>query len=416
MAAWFDSLVDLCRMAQTSRVESYTLHLDVTSSRQARSALDQIDRGYEITSGGVIKLDPEEILDGEVMSLSFSEMSGNDNIVLQSLQSMLSFQGGQFLAEPPKKYYLIDENYAAGEKTSDPSLIGYLEVPSLFSLLCDVSDLVRDSELPREFLIFSKQRVEIPFVYGINDLPTMPSRERLDALRILLGAAPHASEKRDLFKALLVRMLERVPPSERLSWIINSFENLEKSFKADYECFVTDFNFDKQRAAFEHRRTDYLLKMNSESDNLLTKILAIPIGQALVVSQYKGELEHALGNLALFAGSALFSLLAALLISNHRHSLRHLRSEVDDEIKELDRMFPGKGEEVKKKFGPIIKRIHFQSSIIPNIVMALVFLGFVFSLVGFLIVPPATDIARSTSSILLWLGHLLSSQIRVGPL
>jgi hypothetical protein len=110
---------------------------------------------------------------------------------------------------------------------------------------------------------------------------------------------------------------------------------LRQAFLADFDIYASGFSFDKAREDFERKKLDFVVKINSSTTDVMNKLIAIPVGQGLLVSQMKREVGLELVNIALLLGSSVFVIIAGILIANQIKTLMHIREELNAEKKIL---------------------------------------------------------------------------------
>jgi len=142
----------------------------------------------------------------------------------------------------------------------------------------------------------------------------------------------------------------------RFSEFLKQFDDLIHIYRTDFELFKDEFNFETAREAFEQKRLEFVLKLDSTGTDVLNKLLAIPIGQGLLVSQLKPEASASLGNIALVLSSLVFAFIAAALISNQKHSLDQIETEIGQQKILTTSRFPLLGERLKSNFAALAAR------------------------------------------------------------
>ena len=124
-----------------------------------------------------------------------------------------------------------------------------------------------------------------------------------------------------------------------------------------------------------------MLKIDSVCSDLLTKVLALPVAQAIVVSQYKDG--AVLANLALVFGSAIVSLLGVAFISNQIHAIREIRKSAMRERDEVAERYPDLYKRIDGSYKQVIVRLALYARLLPAMVALLLLVSFLFSVSGY---------------------------------
>jgi hypothetical protein len=359
MSEHFSSLVALCRRASQRSFEHGTLTLRVDASQPVVDLVKTIEpwRDPEIHVDGTPRFEGiAAIASGTTVELSY-QLGGNDRVLATDIGTLLAFQGGFFQSAPPKEYYLLNEDYASGEATHSDTVAGYLRIPALLALLRSLADAVLHTNGVEELVFLATKRIVVPIHYDSNILPSVPDEFAVRALDLVLTSAPHEKDKRVLLKAALQRLTENVSEPARLEHLIKNFSAWRSNFEADFELFSTEFNFEKTREEFERKRTEYLLKCNGVVTDILTKLLAIPVGQGLLASQMKTTAESGMANLALLAGGAVFFIIGIFILVHHVDSLSQILREFEAECEGVRTAFPETYKRLEGTMEAVRKRI-----------------------------------------------------------
>jgi hypothetical protein len=220
-----------------------------------------------------------------------------------------------------------------------------------------LADAVLHTNGVEELVFLATKRIVVPIHYDSNILPSVPDEFAVRALDLVLTSAPHEKDKRVLLKAALQRLTENVSEPARLEHLIKNFSAWRSNFEADFELFSTEFNFEKTREEFERKRTEYLLKCNGVVTDILTKLLAIPVGQGLLASQMKTTAESGMANLALLAGGAVFFIIGIFILVHHVDSLSQILREFEAECEGVRTAFPETYKRLEGTMEAVRKRI-----------------------------------------------------------
>lgn len=392
MSADFDAIVNLCRLAVRHELKGASLSVEVANSPEVvRLAADAAAyRQPDFYIGAVQQHRAlSEISAGTIVELRFEGLTSNQKVFAQSLASLLSYQQGLFLYKAPPEYFLLTEEYATGDAHVPGMVQAYQRIPIMFELIRSVADVILGDGTPSpSFVVLGGKRMDIGASYDIDALKLLPTADSIEALAVELQSAPFVDAKKSLFKKVIVRLLEATPQERRFAELIKRFDVARQSFAADFDLYSTEFNFEKVRESFEQRRLAFVLQLNNTTSDLLGKMLAIPIGQGLIVSQLKDDPDASIGNVALMLGSLVFAAFSVLLIVNQNHSLKQIKAEVRMEKRDLERQFPQLYQRVEEMFKALGRRASLHTWAFPAVVLALLIATTVYSGYAFLRVPP----------------------------
>ncbi len=394
MSLDFEAIVRLCRIANRYDLQGSLLSLEVINSPEIERLLREASayRQPEVyVQGQQQHCALSSIPAGAAVELRFDGLVSNNKVFATNLKSLLSYQRGLFLVTAPPEYFLLEENYATGDPTVPDLIRAYQRLPKLFELLRSVADVVIDEGTSSPtFVLLSGKRLDISVSYDVGTLGFMPSGESIDEMLVELGGAPFIDAKKNIFKKVTIRLLDTVPVETRFDTFVRCFETLRDLFAADLELYITEFDFEKVREGFEQKRLTFILQLNNATSDLLTKILAIPIAQGLVVSQFKNEATAVLGNIALFLGSLVFATLAILLIVNQQQSLSQIKQEIRIEEDALQRRFPGLHQRLDRMFDVLKRRAWLHAWMFPIVIGCLLSATTLYSGYAFFKVPPGS--------------------------
>ncbi len=382
----FASLVSLIRQSSRVVVDGFSLQLYCRNTPANRLHLERISEWKEpqcTVEGARLRGDLTEVPDGTFVEVRFRDISGNNKLVVSDITYLLQFQNGFFLCAPPQEYYLVAEKYAPGDSVVPERVGDYLRVPRLLKFLKSVADAEIDRG-GRLYLVFlSGKKLDIPVIYSASDLCTVPSLAMIEELEESVLSKPHQQTKSELFKRALTRRLQDVAESKRFSRVLAGFDELRKSFNADLDHFLSEFDFERLREQFEQKRLEYVLKINAAIGDLVSKLLAIPIAQGIVAAQFKADATHAMSNLALMVGSLIFTMIGVVLVLGHSNSLREIKREVVREELDARSRYPDLHKRIHNCYSSVLWRARWFAPSIVVLALVLLAVGFFFSLAAF---------------------------------
>jgi hypothetical protein len=398
MSADFDAIVALCRRSSSRELLDASLRLVVTNDPDVEQLVTAASsyRQPEFYIGGRQQhVALSAIPAGTNVELRFDGLTSNAKVIMPSLTHLLHYQQGLFLNAPPAEYFLLEEEYATGDAVVPEVVQAYQRVPKLINIIEVVADVILgEGTAHPTFVLLSGKRMDLTTNYSTEVLLRFPAIESIDSLSVELQSNPFTEAKKGLFKKVLMRVLEATPQQRRFAELAERFDAVRQAFAADFDLYTTEFNFEKVRESFEQKRLSFVLQLNSATSDLLNKLLAIPVGQGLIVSQLKSGNSSIVGNSALMLGSLVFAAFAVLLIVNQQQSLKQIRQEIEVESVALASRFPQLYGRLQEMFKVLRRRAWVHAFAFPTAVALLLLAMTIFSAYAFSQVPPGADWAK----------------------
>jgi hypothetical protein len=405
MPSLLQKLVSLTRESESASLQDDSLRLICHLSSDVLRSIKDIAQTKSVRlykDGDEIFTEFDDMATGSIIELRISGVQTSVCHVAQNIHGFLAYQDGVFLSSSrPQEWYLIDEDFLSGEAADNPVVAAYERLPSFIALLREIFDFVAPHGTREKFVVLSGKKIEIPVAYTVEDLQEIPSNEAIDRVRDDVLSPPQAMAKKELFKRAVVRFLDDIDLYGRFARLTAGFDVVVRSYEANRDNFFSEFEFEKLAEQFERKRQEFMLKIDAVCGDLLTKVLAVPVGQAIVVSQYKDAAVF--GNVALLTGSTIFTLIGIAYVSNQVHSIREIRSNAKREKKEIEVKYPALHARVAGTYGAVLRRVNWYGRVVPALVTALLFAGFLVSLAGFNRMAPCSGCVERAFS---WLAGL----------
>lgn len=382
------AFVALCRAARTKSSDGARVELTVTTTPEILARIREVDavdlnREMEVRLAGEVIEDLSSLAIGVDVTIS-GATGGNSFHVARSFSELLAYQNGHFLSRLPTEFYLLQEDVASFDSViSRLEVAGYLRIPKLLDLIRRLSDL----EAPRpqlEFTFLAARKLVLPVRYSASDASAVPTEAKLDDVAERVFCSPHREQREQLFKNALVKFTESAPAERRFAQLLVRFDALVEAYGHDLHAFLTEFSHDRRREEFERKRLVHLQRINAAATDLWGKLLAFPIGQAVLVTQFKSDPGSELANDALLLGAVVFVVIGTLFLFAHGQVLKDLRREIDEEITSLEGKYDPA--EVRSRFSNVRGRLTFVRWV-PVALIFLLLLGFLVTLVKYCSVP-----------------------------
>ena len=385
MSAQFLRILSVARSSQCRRIVGEALVLDLRICEKVRNELHEI---HESNNVRIFDLGGSEIHD-DFLSLPLGidckaqiyRVQNSTFHFAENLERLIDFQGGQYLYARPIYWYLIKEDYAFGESATDSRILGLQRVAMLIELLESLSDIVTAHGVYKVCVLLGTDRINIPVHYAARDLDIVPTCDAIEAMREELLSPPRVKLKVALYKGALARHLGAIDENLRFTAFLRGFSFVEQAYLANRDNFLSEFEFEKLNEKFERKREEYMVRIDAVCGDLLTKVLALPVAQAIVVSQYKEGADFA--NAALLAGSFIISMLGIAFVSNQVHAIREMRAAAIRERDEVKEKHPELFHRIKRSYGAVVYRLRFYARLLPIAVNLLILLSFFVSALGY---------------------------------
>ncbi|WP_353098180.1 hypothetical protein [Stenotrophomonas lactitubi] len=402
MSATFSKVIRLIGKALSARVEDGDLILEMLSSKHIFEEIDALDDHYTIRvySGGIEIYGREDLASTSQIVLHVQRVQSAQHFIANSLDALISYQGGVYLSRPPGDWYLIREKYRKGDASGgSPQVDGYLRLPYLLEFMREAFDFSAHEGVVERMIILGGHRFDLPIAMNAPSLELCPSRELIESVRDDVLSRPQRKAKERLFKKAVEAQLSDVAENNRFTVFLHHFDRIVRSYEASRDNFISEFEFDKLKERFESRRHEFILKIDGICGDLLTKVLAVPIAQALVVGQYKADGPVIL-NVALLLGSLIFTIIGAFFVANQIHSLSELRKTVVAERNEVELKHPDLHRRISDTYSAVLSRAKWYGRIIPWSVAVLLIISFGMSVMAFGKYPPGNSIELEPPSAL----------------
>lgn len=226
----------------------------------------------------------------------------------------------------PQNFYLVEDNYCAGEDEPPEQLSHAYELCELVQLLGSVSltaDLSATTQ-PREliFVIPAGEKAP-PRTLGLSTRlePAVLAETRLDLepLRRLVSDESahslHVQELRALFRLAVADTVGRAPASTNaFTFLVANWPDVLEKYGFDVDCYISNFSFEKIRLEIAQMELDFSSRLGSVMGDSTAKFLALPLPIAVLAAIYKthGIVEAYL----LFIGALAIVMLFSGMIHN----------------------------------------------------------------------------------------------------
>lgn len=228
--------------------------------------------------------------------------------------------------QQPQNFYLVEDDYCAGEDSAPESLSHVYELCELIQLLGSISLAADVSAItqPRDliFVIPAGEKAPPRTLSLCTRLePAVLAERRLDLnpLRRLVSDESahslHVQELRALFRLAVADTVGRAPAGvNAFTFLVAQWPDVLEKYAFDVDCYISNFSFEKIRLEIAQIELDFSSKLGSVMGESAAKFLALPLPIAALAAIYKapGIIEAYL----LFISSLVIVMLFSGMIHN----------------------------------------------------------------------------------------------------
>ncbi|OEC50634.1 hypothetical protein A7K61_23255 [Pseudomonas sp. AP42] len=299
-------------------------------------------------------------------------MVSSTQVIANNVEMLLRYNQGEFLGKAPADYYLIEEDYASWELTTNESLLAYQRTIKVIALLKSIADVTQaKANTAGEAIFFATRKIIMPLHYDVKSLANVPSDAEISKLRDELFQEHHKAARPDIFKRVITRFFDQELESDRFPQFLRRFREIKLAYDADFDLYISGFSFDKVREEFEKKKLDFVVKVNGASSDIMNKLIAIPVGQGLLASQMKSDTALVAVNWALLAGSIIFAVIALMLLASQVNTLMQIKQELAHERETLKQRANPTYLQLKGMIAALDRRINLHSYWIPTTLIVL---------------------------------------------
>lgn len=226
----------------------------------------------------------------------------------------------------PQNFYLVEDDYFAGEASPPEQLSHAYELCELIQLLGGISltsDLSATTQ-PKEFIFVIPAGEKAPprtlsLSTRLESSVLAEKRLELEPLRRLVSDESahslHVQELRALFRLAVADTVGRAPASvNAFTFLATHWPDVLEKYGFDVDCYISNFSFDRIRLEIAQMELDFSSRLSSVMGDSATKFLALPLPIAVLAAIYKvhGVVEAYL----LFIGSLVIVMLFSGMIHN----------------------------------------------------------------------------------------------------
>jgi hypothetical protein len=264
-------------------------------------------------------------------------LPGGDFQFVDSLDVFLAFDNKLNMGLDVENVYLVQEDYVFGENTNNEIIKNTLRLSQFInelSKLANYIDRIDDNgRLKIVFIDTGSSKKIPPIVIEPNISIENASYPTVDLsvfnnINNHENDNAHVQEKQSMFRVSLIEVLREVDRDDgNFNNLIKHWELLKETYYGNFECYLTNFSFLKQKKEAAENYMSVSSKISNTLSSISGKLFGLPIsiGVALAILKSSQKFE---GILTLI-GVAITSLLILFTIQDQRKVLCSIRASID---------------------------------------------------------------------------------------
>lgn len=264
-------------------------------------------------------------------------LPGGDFQFVDSLDVFLAFDNKLNMGLDVENVYLVQEDYVFGENTNNGTIKNILTLSHLInelSKLANYIDRIDDNgRLKIVFIDTGSSKKIPPIVIEPNISIEIASYPTVDLsvfnnINNHENDNAHVQEKQSMFRVSLIEVLREVDREDgNFNNLIKHWELLKETYYGNFECYLTNFSFLKQKKEAAENYMSVSSKISNTLSSISGKLFGLPIsiGVALAILKSSQKFESILT----LIGVAITSLLILFTIQDQRKVLCSIRASID---------------------------------------------------------------------------------------
>lgn len=247
--------------------------------------------------------------------------------------------------EFPKHYYIISCDYCHGidEIVHRPSSL--MTIDSIVEFVRNLKEIANKVDSRGESTIATFYVSDTETKEQINpvdleltitsDLKTIPLKSFSILDEIVNPKSPDSLrdfEKVTLLKTALCEEVRKAPSnSNKLQFIIEHWQEVEKTYHRNLETFITGLSFSKLRHEVEEKNLQYLDNINSALVDISMKLTALPAAFGLWVFIFRAD-HSAIKQFGFFFAILIMTAILWFALDGHVAKYKYVRDSVDKQL------------------------------------------------------------------------------------
>jgi len=219
----------------------------------------------------------------------------------------------------PSQFYIHDIAYLSTEQGHNERLEKYRVISMLINILVTKAKFISEEHVRTICLVQENSFIEIP-------IETFLYEDMLDQKNVLLidkyiDDVNSYKEKRTIFIKELIDFLSVIATHRRFSELIIHFEDFYNKCNTSFEYYLANFSFNKVKLELDTSVLEYSKNIRAIINESQSKLIAIPAGFILGVSQIDYDNPFFMKNILIVLSGFLFSYIISIFIINQKNAI-----------------------------------------------------------------------------------------------
>lgn len=224
----------------------------------------------------------------------------------------------------PARFTLRDINFtyppAVGAPQPPQFVAQYMDAVRLWAVLEKLADVHNGGLL---FVSSHDAQLTILPEFSPEDLSDLISFSRFTAE--FANEESHADQKRSIIRSVLIEQF-RPHRNVMLRDVLAKFEDIASDARRSLAMYMSEFSVAKVKSEVERQNLDDTLSLNKTLSDIQNQLLALPAAILLAGATIKSGED--LRNYAVLVGIAIFTIFVLTLVSNQRHTIDAIDSQI----------------------------------------------------------------------------------------
>ncbi len=275
-------------------------------------------------------------------------------ILVRDFDQLLGSPDASF--QEPSRYFVINGKLERGSKPPHTLQTRYRSVLAVVSLFGEASTFVDKTR--REMVFVGESKLIVPSLLTTNLLADVDLGQ---ASRLVdqFSQPIHRDQKLGILTATIARMIQPLPRTERLRFLLSNLEIINEDVSNGYRLFASSFSYAKVRSELAAAKLDFTSKVHKTIVDIQGQLLGIPAATIIVATQLKEPTTCLMSwtNFAVILGAWAFVGLLFLALVNQWLTLSAISTEVGRQRARLQSDYAELGYELTSTFDGVVNRI-----------------------------------------------------------
>lgn len=350
--------------------------------RNVKFCLDDID-----TYGLSTLTDVDSIEIGQKITFNRGEPLPRIGSFHLNFEEFLS--GDNLIRFPRRGFYLLDKKLSTINSSfeEDENIVKYKKIIDFIKHILIPSSVYFDKDsCTLIYLDDNHKKIEVPILYTVEDLKKIDI-QTLDSLRDQFFEDIHLDQKYAIIAEVVKGFCSPVSKRNRFQELLNSIDELLKSFNNGYKLFAAKFSYESIKDEVETAKIEEMAKLHKIISDVQNHILGIPVATVIVATQMKvatDSTSQILINTCITIGALFFTLLITFIMHNQSDTLNSLENEIIRKKELIAKEYAKIEKIINPSFDDLFDRVEFQRCVLKSVI-SIVWIGFFVALVAYVL-------------------------------